>query len=166
MACVSYMACVSLVNILLCAHVKPMSDIPDKISKEDQAAIDQAFPPEVSEVYIVHTGTFSNTSGSDQGLAGSVCTRLVEREAKDIAQMLNEAQEGVMFLKWAASVCFPDIKGGREELEEAISTAEVIDGWEKLAAPHRKEIYRVAHLKVQGEADIKKLNEELADVKK
>ena len=137
-----------------------MSEVPDNISPEDRQAIDRAFK-NVDEVYVVHTGSFSNKDGTDQGIAGAVCTRVKEEDAQEIAKMLNEAQEGVYYLRWAASACFPDVQGGRSELEKAVADTQVQDMWEEIAAPHRKDLYHVAHLKIQDQSDVEKFNQEL-----
>ncbi len=134
------------------------------ITPEDRAAIDKAFPADIESVYVIHTGTFNNKQNpNDQGLAGAVTTRLTEADAKGVAECLNNSQEGVLYLKWAASACFPTATGGRAELMEAVGTPEVRALWEELASKHRKEIYRVTHVKIANERDVKILARELKD---
>ncbi len=131
-----------------------------EISSEDRAAIDRAFPETVDSVYIVHTGSY--TGKNERGLAGAVCTRLREADAKGVAQALNQSQEGVLFLKWAASACFPNACGGYDELLEAGGTPEVMQKWEDMAAKHRKDIYMVAHVKLANAKDAQTLARELS----
>ena len=128
----------------------------------DRAAIDEAFPPYIDSVYVVYTGTFASADGKQQGLAGQVCSRIKEDDARGIADMLNEATEGVMYLKFVASNFFPKASGNRDELEQAANNDDVRAAWEKLIAPHRREVYRVAHLKIKNEDDIERFNDELA----
>ena len=130
------------------------------ISKEDQEAIDKTFPNDLEEVFVVHAGTFQNGSG-EGGIARPVCTRIRKEDAESIAEMLNEANEGVMYLKWAASMCFPAIDGGRDELLEATMTEDVRDSWEEIAGPNRKPLYTVAHLKFAKDDEKKTFNDEL-----
>lgn len=123
-----------------------------------QEEINKVFPPEISEVYVVHAGTFKDPKTGEQGIARQVCTRFTMEEAQGIADMLNEAQEGVMYLKYVAQGGFQDCRGGREDLERRAEHEDMRVGWERLIAPHRKPIYTVAHLKLQNEEDVKELN--------
>jgi hypothetical protein len=108
-------------------------------------------------VYAVYRGKLS----SDRQSYDHVCTRLNKEDAESIAQILNEAQEGVMYLKWLASVGFTTGTGNGDALLAAAETDEAHAKWESFVAAVRKPIFQVAALQTATADENEALKKEL-----
>lgn len=104
-------------------------------------------------VFAVHQGFFENTEKTEVKIANPVCTRLSKEDADGIAEMLNSAQEGVIFLQFVAQSFFPLASGGAAELEEMAGREDVREKWETVAAPYRKGMFQVTEIKIENEVD-------------
>ena len=106
-------------------------------------------------VYVVHKGSFTNEKTGERGLTDPVCTRTTYAEAESVALTLDEAQEGVYYLKFVASNFFPLAKGTGEELRQMAERPDVQAAWDKVAAAHRKRLYQVQECPIVEDADEK-----------
>jgi len=109
-------------------------------------------------VYVVHRGFLQDKSGKEKdakvtGIADPVCTRTTEAEAQSIANLLNQAQEGVFYLRYVASNGFPLACGNADELEQKAEETGMREAWERIAAPNRKPLYTVVALGIVEEED-------------
>ena len=122
------------------------------ITDEQRAAIAEAFPADLTEVFVVHSGVVKEKSSGVESLAGAVCTRRTRQDAEEVAAHLNRAYDALPYLKWVASVCFPKAQGGGDELLEASRDPEVIAGFEVGMEEIRKKgpIFSVRRLGLQG----------------
>ncbi len=110
--------------------------------------MDAALPPDVDTVYVVHCGTYASKDGSEGGLANPVTCRLTQADADDVAQVLNDATDGVVMLRWAASVCFPKSVGNASDLMAAVDDADIQAQWEEVSGGRRKPMYSVTACKL------------------
>jgi len=112
-------------------------------------------------VYVVHQGTYKNDATGEQGIANGVCTRTTEEDAESIAALIDQAQEGVFYLRWVASTQFPLACGNADAVIAKGEEPAVQSAWEALAAPLRKRLYQVATVQMVNEEDVRTFNEEL-----
>lgn len=121
-------------------------------------------PDEKVTVFVVHCGTLSDKNGGKDavnGLAEPVCTRMTKKDAEEVADALNKAQEQVFYLKYCASNFFPMASGGKTELMDMAETVDAKTKWEKIFSPHRRKLYTVAELQIVEEEDAETLKKEL-----
>ena len=110
---------------------------------------------ESQKIYVVHRGSIKNDKTGDEGLVDTVCTRLSKEDADGVAQALNDAYEGVMYLKWIASKFFPLATGSGDALLEKANEPDVGREWNTLIDGHRQQIYSTTELTIMEEEDIK-----------
>lgn len=116
--------------------------------------LSKPLPPGVKKtLYIVYKGTFVNKETGAKGLSDPVCTRTRREDADSIATLLNEAQEGVFYLRFVASNGFPLATGSADDVVLRSEQTDMRIAWERIAAPLRKNLYEVAEVGVTNEAD-------------
>lgn len=120
-------------------------------------------PGEKRTVHIVHRGTLQDKSKQESAIADPVCTRTTHEDAQSIADLLNQAQEGVYYLRFVASQGFPLACGDANAVTQKAEDDIMRETWEKIAAPHRKELYTVASLEIVEEGDAKEFNKVLRE---
>lgn len=126
------------------------------MSSSSSIDLSQPLPDGTSvTIFVVHRGYMKNKETNEQALADAVCSRASRKDAESVAQVLNQAQEGVMYLKWVASQHFPLAKGTGDELLQKSEDPVIQQQWEALIAPHRQDVYSVAELKIVNEEDVK-----------
>lgn len=114
-------------------------------------------------LYVVHKGTFMNDKAGQSGIANTVCTRTKKEDAQSIADLLNNAQEGVFYLRFVASNGFPMACGDADALSKKAEEESLRVTWERIAAPLRKELYTVAEVVMVEDADAKEFTKVLEE---
>lgn len=104
-------------------------------------------------VYVVHRGTLQDKAKTQSAIADPVCTRTTLADAQSIADLLNQALEGVHYLRFVASTGFPLACGDADAVTSKADEDSMRITWERIAGPHRKPIYTVAQLQFAEEAD-------------
>jgi hypothetical protein len=115
----------------------------------------------IKTIYVVHSGTIVDKTTGNTRLNRPVCSRLTLADAQSVASELNAAQEGALFMTWAASKCFPLLKGDGAELQAALADADVMAEWERYFSPLRREIYTVRTVEIATEEEQRQLAAEL-----
>lgn len=110
---------------------------------------------ESQKIYVVHRGSVKNDKTGEEGLVDTVCTRVTKEDADSVAQALNDAYEGILYLKWIASKFFPLATGSGEELLAKANEQAVGEEWQTLIEGHRQQIYSATELTIMEEQDIK-----------
>lgn len=130
------------------------------MSDSTKDKINEVFPPEITEVFVVHMGGSRDENGNEV-ITRPVCTRLTHEDAQEVAQVLNEIHLPLLMTHRAASHYFKKCKGGAEELKQVVTNPDVIAEWNEFIKRHPISCYTVSHLKLSNEEDVKTFNEEL-----
>lgn len=115
----------------------------------------------IKTIYVIHSGTIVDKTTGNTRLNRPVCSRLTLADAQSVANELNAAQEGALYMTWAASKCFPLMKGDGAELQAALADADVMVEWERYFSPLRREIYSVRTVEIATEEEQRQLAVEL-----
>jgi|UniRef100_A0A6C0J0G3 hypothetical protein len=121
-------------------------------------------------VYVVHRGFDIDENGKVSGIRNPVCTRTTREDAQSICNVLNEAQEGVFFLRYVASNGFPDGSGNGTELMKKTEDTDMKTQWETIATPLRQDaskrngaLYEVSALCTKREEDAQEIRKSLRE---
>lgn len=116
-------------------------------------------------VYAICSGIRRDAGGAG-GIEGFITIRNTKEDAESVAEALNNALEGLFFLRSLASFGFPNAMGDGEALLKAAEDDEYIAQWEQMKAQGRMQTYTVIDLAITDPSDIQKYDEEMAKLKK